>query len=73
MAEEVTEPKILDKKMNEAFDWSKDTIPVRDAVWNYFMENNNHDTEKSLTEMKPYVDGQDDAKVKDFVEKNLKK
>jgi hypothetical protein len=74
MAEEVaTEPQILNKAMSEAFDWSEDDTPVRDAIWNYFMENNDHSTEKTLELIKPYIDATSDEPIREFVEANLKK
>ncbi|GKQ43389.1 hypothetical protein RD055328_13120 [Companilactobacillus sp. RD055328] len=62
----------LDKKMNEVFDWSDDTTPVRDALWNHFMENNNKDTLKTLDEVKKYTE-MPDNEVAGAAEKLLKK
>lgn len=48
MAEEPgAESPLLNKKMSEAFDWSDDKLPVRDAIWDYYMEKNDHDTLKT--------------------------
>ena len=66
------EPEVLNLKMSEAFDWSDDKTVVRDAIWDYFMENNNHDTVKTEEAEKPFLDMKD-AEVRDFIEKNLKK
>lgn len=63
---------LLDKKMSEVFDWSDDKTPVRDALWNYFMEKNNRDTMKTEHDMEPYMTASDD-KIKAFVAGNLKK
>lgn len=62
----------LDKKMNEVFDWSDSDTPVRDALWNHFMENNNKDTMKTMDELKKFTE-MDDSNVADEAEKLLKK
>ncbi|EHL98523.1 hypothetical protein HMPREF9103_01566 [Lentilactobacillus parafarraginis F0439] len=33
------ESPLLNKHMNEAFDWSDSKLPVRDALWDYYMKN----------------------------------
>ncbi len=69
----MAEPNVLNKKMSEAFDWSDDAdTPVRDALWNYYMEHNDHDTMKTEKEMEPYMDMSDDD-VKAAAVKLLKK
>lgn len=62
----------LDKKMNEVFDWSDSDTPVRDALWNHFMEANNKDTLKTMDEVKKFTE-MDDNDVPNAVEKLLKK
>lgn len=62
----------LDKKMNEVFDWSDDDTPVRDALWNHFMENNNKDTLKTLDEIKKF-ESMNDKEITSEAEKFLKK
>ncbi|MFD1483792.1 hypothetical protein ACFQ5J_00835 [Lacticaseibacillus baoqingensis] len=63
---------VLDKTMAEVFDWSDSDTPVRDALWNFYMEQNNHDTIKTEEQMKPLLDQSDDE-VKALAEKLLKK
>lgn len=46
--------------------------PVRDALWDYYMEKNSRDTIKTEEEMKPVLDMSDDE-VKALAEKVLKK
>ena len=62
----------LDEPMNKGFDWSKSEAPVRDALWDYYMEKNSRDTIKTEEEMKPVLDMSDDE-VKALAEKVLKK
>ncbi|MFD1429300.1 MULTISPECIES: P8 family protein [Lacticaseibacillus] len=63
---------VLDKPMNAVFDWSDSETPVRDALWDYYMEKNGKDTIKTEKEMKPVLDKSDDE-VKALVESVLKK
>ncbi|WP_125708468.1 hypothetical protein [Lacticaseibacillus porcinae] len=63
---------VLDEPMNAVFDWSSDETPVRDALWNHYMEANAHDTIKTEEQMKPLLDASD-ADVKALAEKELKK
>ena len=63
---------MLDKKMNEEFDWSDSKLPIRDALWDYYMEKNNHSTDKTEKDMEPTLDMSDDG-VKALAEKLLKK
>lgn len=66
------EPEILNHRMNEEFDWSDDKNVVRDAIWDYMMEANDHDTVKTEQEMKPYL-SKSDQEIRDYIEANLKK
>ncbi|QEA53865.1 hypothetical protein [Loigolactobacillus coryniformis] len=70
---EVTEAHILNEKMSEAFDWSNSDTVVRDAIWDYFMEKNNHDTDKTVVDVKPYTSDKSEDEIKQFIEANLKK
>ncbi|MFC6323198.1 P8 family protein [Companilactobacillus baiquanensis] len=72
MAVSVDKTSLLDMKMSEVFDWSDSTLPVRDAIWDHFMEASNHDTDKTVVEAKKYED-MDEADLKPAVEKLLKK
>lgn len=63
---------LLDEKMDEVFDWSKDSTPVRDALWDHFMESNGHNTDETEASMKE-IDAKSDDDVKAYVEDNLKK
>ncbi|WP_155287288.1 P8 family protein [Lacticaseibacillus zhaodongensis] len=71
-AEEAEKTRLIDEPMNKAFDWSDDETPVRDALWDYYMEKNSHDTDKTVVDMKPTLDMSDDQ-VKDLATKLLKK
>ncbi len=73
MAEEPgAESPLLNKLMSEAFDWSDSKLPVRDALWDYYMEKNNHDTMKTEKDMEPYLNMSTDD-VQASAEKLLKK
>lgn len=61
----------LDKKMSDVFDWSDDVTPVRDALWNHFMDSNEKDTLKTIDDMKKFEDMADDQ-VASEAEKLLK-
>ena len=63
---------MLDKSMNKVYDWAKKDIPVRDALWDHYMENDDHDTMKTADQMAPWLDMKDDD-VKAKAEKILKK
>lgn len=63
---------LLDEKMTEVFDWSDQTMPVRDALWDHFMEANGHDIDKTEASMKE-IDAKSDDEVRSYVEDNLKK
>ncbi|WP_438450382.1 P8 family protein [Lactobacillus kitasatonis] len=62
-----------DREMDQAFDWAKDNhMPIRDAIWDYEMEANGHDTMKTEKAVEWILKASDDE-VKDYCEKNLKK
>ncbi|QBP17749.1 hypothetical protein [Acetilactobacillus jinshanensis] len=63
---------LLDKPMNKVFDWAKTDDPVRIALWNNFMENDDHDTMKTADKMLPFLKMSDDD-VKTKAESLLKK
>ncbi|MFD1671957.1 hypothetical protein ACFQ5M_07615 [Agrilactobacillus yilanensis] len=63
---------LLDKSMSEVFDWSDSKTPVRDALWDHFMEANKRDTLKTESALEPFMTASDD-KIKAYVEANLKK
>ncbi|KRK70518.1 P8 family protein [Lacticaseibacillus nasuensis] len=71
MAEDLEKTLVLDQKMNEVFDWSQSELPVRDALWDHYMEQNGKDTIKTEEQMKPVLD-MSDADVKALAEKELK-
>lgn len=68
----VFKTELLDLKMKEAFDWSDSNIPVRDALWNHFMESNGHNTMKTEKAMLPFMKDSDE-KIKSYVEEHLHK
>ncbi|AQW21331.1 hypothetical protein PL11_005005 [Lentilactobacillus curieae] len=70
MAETKTESTFLNVKMNEAFDWSDSSEPVRDALWDYYMEKNERDTNATEKDMHPYMSMSEDD-IKSDVEKLL--
>ncbi|MCI1895115.1 MAG: hypothetical protein LKJ29_06155 [Lactobacillus sp.] len=72
MAADPEKTLVLDEPMNAVFDWSDDETPVRDALWDYYMENNNHNTIETEETMKPLLDQSDDE-IKALAEKLLKK
>lgn len=63
---------LLDRHMKEVFDWSDSDTPVRDALWDYFMEKNGRNTIQTEEAMAPFLKYSDDQ-IKDFVNTNLKK
>ncbi len=63
---------LLDEPMNDTFDWSDQKLPVRDALWDHFMESNGHNTDESEASMKE-IDAKSDDEVRAYVEENLKK
>ena len=72
MTDEIIKTALLDRHMNEVFDWSDSKLPVRDALWDFFMVKNGRDTMKTEEDMLPFLKDSDD-KVKAFVNENLKK
>lgn len=69
---EIVKTALLDRSMKEVFDWSDSDTPVRDALWDYFMESNGHNTDKTEEAMLPFMSYSDD-KIIAFVNENLKK
>ncbi|TRT34644.1 hypothetical protein ETI37_06950 [Lactobacillus mulieris] len=72
MTEDVLKTRLLDRHMKEVFDWSDSNIPVRDAIWDYFMEKNGKNTLNTEEDMLPFLKDSDD-KIEAFVNENLKK
>ena len=72
MTEDVLKTRLLDRHMKEVFDWSESNIPVRDAIWDYFMEKNGKNTLKTEEDMLPFLKDSDD-KIEAVVNENLKK
>ena len=72
MANDIMKTALLDRHMKEVFDWSDSETPVRDALWDYFMEKNGRNTIKTEEALAPFLDYSDDQ-IKDFVNENLKK
>ncbi|WP_268913424.1 hypothetical protein [Lentilactobacillus sp. SPB1-3] len=70
MANTTAESAFLNVPMNEGFDWSDSTVPVRDALWNHYMENNGHDTNATEKDMEKYLSMSEDD-IKSDVEKLL--
>ncbi|KAA8362224.1 hypothetical protein FE407_02055 [Leuconostoc carnosum] len=50
----------LDLPMNEVFDWSEDKTPLRDALWNHYMDESNKNTLSTLEHIKAYKTMSDD-------------
>lgn len=71
MTENFEENTMLDEHMNEVFDWSDSPMPIRDALWDYYMQKNAKDTIKTEEVMQKYLD-MSDADVKADAEKLLK-
>ncbi|APT18114.1 hypothetical protein FC62_GL001340 [Amylolactobacillus amylotrophicus DSM 20534] len=67
----VFKTELLDRQLREVFDWSDDKTPVRDVLWNYFMEKNSRDTLKTEKEMLPFMKDSDEQ-IKKFIEENIK-
>ncbi|MEX0381151.1 hypothetical protein AB3K25_02810 [Leuconostoc sp. MS02] len=44
----------LDLPMSEVFDWSEDKTPLRDALWNHYMDESNKNTSSTLAHLKAY-------------------
>lgn len=63
---------LLDRRMKDVFEWSELDIPVRDALWDYFMEKNGRDTMKTEEDMLPFLNDSDEE-IEAFVDANLNK
>ena len=44
----------LDLPMSEVFSWSEDKTPLRDALWNHYMDTSNKNTLGTLKHLKAY-------------------
>lgn len=51
----MAESDLLNMQMQEVFDWSDSSLPVRDALWNHYMEANSRDTMATEQDMKKYL------------------
>lgn len=72
-AKEIEETALIDRNMDQVFDWAKgNEMPIRDAIWDHEMEANGRDTMKTEAAVE-WILKADDNKVKDYCEKNLKK
>lgn len=72
-AKEIEETALIDRNMDQVFDWAKgNEMPIRDAIWDHEMEANGRDTMKTEAAVE-WILKVDDDKVKDYCEKNLKK
>lgn len=67
----VFKTELLDRQLREVFDWSDDKTPVRDVLWNHFMEKNSRNTLKTEKEMLPFMKDSDEQ-IKKFIEENIK-
>lgn len=44
-AKEIEETALIDRNMDQVFDWAKgNEMPIRDAIWDHEMEANGRDT-----------------------------
>lgn len=72
-AKEIEETALIDRNMDQVFDWAKgNEMPIRDAIWDHEMEANGRDTMKTEAAVE-WILKADDDKIKDYCEKNLKK
>lgn len=72
-AKEIEETAMIDREMDQVFDWAKDNkMPIRDAIWDFEMEKNGRDTMKTEASVEWILKASDDE-IKDYCEKNLKK
>lgn len=72
-AKEIEETALIDRNMDQVFDWAKgNEMPIRDAIWDHEIEANGRDTMKTEAAVE-WILKADDDKVKDYCEKNLKK
>lgn len=62
---------LLDLEMNEVFDWSEDKTPLRDALWNHYMDESNKNTLSTLEHLKAYKN-MSNQEIKAEAEKVLK-
>ncbi|MBZ1511464.1 hypothetical protein J6K93_10125 [Leuconostoc mesenteroides] len=54
----------LDLPMSEVFSWSEDKTPLRDALWNHYMDTSNKNTLETLKHLKAYENmGSDEVKL----------
>lgn len=72
MADSVTNLGFLDTPMKDIFDWSNSKLPVRDALWNYFMEKNGHNSLKTEDDMLPFMKDSTGL-IETFINEHLKK
>lgn len=72
MTTTVEATRVVDELMKDVFDWSDDETPVRDALWNYYMEKNSHNTDQTVKDMEPIITMSDDD-AKALATKLLKK
>lgn len=68
MADEKFE--LLDKPMATVFDWSEDNTPLRDALWNHYMDESNKNTLSTLDHLKQF-EKMDNSQAKSEAEKVL--
>ncbi len=61
----------LDLPMSEVFSWSEEKTPLRDALWNHYMDTSNKNTLETLKHLKAYENMSSDE-VKLEAEKVLK-
>ncbi len=72
-AKEIEETALIDRNMDQVFDWAKgNEMPIRDAIWDHEMEVNARDTMKTEPAVE-WILKADHDKVKEYCEKNLKK
>jgi hypothetical protein len=72
-AKEIEETALIDRNMDQVFDWAKgNEMPIRDAILDHEMEVNGRDTMKTEAAVE-WILKADDDKVKEYCEKNLKK
>ncbi|KRO26087.1 hypothetical protein IV88_GL001002 [Pediococcus argentinicus] len=71
MMAEAIKTAMLDKQMQEVFDWSDSETPLRDAMWDHVMDDNGHDTMKTIKAAKDWESMSDDQ-LKKTAEEMLK-
>ena len=68
-AKEIEETALIDRNMDQVFDWAKgNEMPIRDAIWDHEMEANGRDTMKT-EEAVEWILKADDDKVKEITAK----